>query len=133
MADMSGRAGEDLTSASDETNGSDPASPNLSLCQARGGVSMTTRAFSRWMAVAVCAGAFTASAQHWPMTVSMETLGSLRNLALYALCETSSTSHPLRETYHATRSSWYATEPHKNLAFQVIHGESKLTNCRSTR
>ena len=77
MANTSGRAAEDLTSASDETNGSDPASPILSLFQARGGASMTTRAFSRWMAVAVCADAFAASAQHWPMTVSIEALGDI--------------------------------------------------------
>jgi len=38
---------------------------------------MTTRAFSRWMAVAVCAGAFAASAEHWPMTVSIEALGDI--------------------------------------------------------
>ena len=35
--------------------------PILSLFQARGEVSMTTRACSQWMAVAVCAGAFAAS------------------------------------------------------------------------
>ena len=64
MANTSGRAVENLTSASDETTGSDPASPILSLFQARGGVSLTTRMFSRWIAVALCAGAFAASARY---------------------------------------------------------------------
>jgi hypothetical protein len=65
MANSSGSAGEELISASDELASDElmghPASPILSLFQARGGVSMTTRAFYRWMAVACVLSAFAAS------------------------------------------------------------------------
>ena len=58
-----GERGGDLSSASDGPKGPNPSNSILSVFQVGGGLSMTTRAFSRWMAVAVCAGAFAASVQ----------------------------------------------------------------------